>query len=307
MTSVADLTVAIATRERPAALLRCLDAILAGSVLPAEVLVVDQSVGNATADAVRHRAASAPVPVRHVRQPAQGLSRSRNAAFREAAHELIAVTDDDCVPDERWVEVLTREPRGEAPADAVTGRVLPLGPEVEGLFAVSSRTSDVRRDYVGPTVPWEVGTGGNFCVRRGWLARVGGYDVRLGAGSPGRAGEDMDVLHRLLDAGARIRYEPEAIVYHERQPAVQRAWSRFGYGHGIGACCGLWLRDRDAFALRVLGRWLVMRVARLTRSARARHGRLASEELDVLRGTFAGLGYGLRVGGSRDGSVARDD
>lgn len=300
MTRVADLTVAIATYERPAALQRCLDALLTGSVLPGEILVVDQGRDDAAAVLVTQRAASSLVAIRHIRQTARGLSRSRNAALAAATHAVVAVTDDDCVPDERWVEVISRELRPGAPADAVSGRVLPLGPEAEGFYAVSSRVSDVRRDYVSRAVPWVVGTGANFAARRDWLTRVGGYDVRLGAGSPGHAGEDMDILYRLLRAGARIRYEPDAVIYHERQPRAQRARSRFGYGHGIGACAALLLRDRDPFAARMLTQWLAMRLARVARSVRTRDAHLAREELDVVRGTAAGLGYGLRVGGSRE-------
>jgi GT2 family glycosyltransferase len=213
---------------------------------------------------------------------------------------VIAVTDDDCVPDARWVEVLARELGSDPTLDAVSGRVLPWGPETEGLHAVSSRTSVVGRDHAGKTVPWEIGTGANFCVRCEWLARLGGYDVRLGVGSPGRAGEDMDVVYRLLSAGARIRYQPDAVVYHERQPTSRRARSRYAYGHGMGACCGLWMRERDPFAAWILGRWIAMRLRRLLRSLAGRDGHPSREELDVLRGTAVGLGYGLRVGGSRE-------
>lgn len=303
MSIAPDVTVAIATRERPSALRRCLEAVLTGSMLPAEVLVVDQSAGDATSAVVSELAANTPVPVVHVRQRASGLSRSRNAALAHATRPILAVTDDDCVPDTRWVEVIARELTEPATADVVTGRVLPLGPEVEGLAAVSSRTSEVRRTYTGKVVPWVVGTGGNFAARRDWLTRVGAFDVRLGAGSPGASGEDMDVLHRLLRAGARVRYEPDAVVYHERQPLVQRGRSRWTYGHGMGACCALWVRNGDWYGGVVLLHWLAMRLGRFGRAIRTGDGRLAREEIDVLRGTASGIMYGLRVRGGRDESA----
>ena len=299
MTRIVDLTVAIATRQRPVALRCCLEAVLAGSVLPAEILVVDQSEDDATAGVATRQLTPAGVELRYLRQTSRGLSHSRNAAFRDAARAVIAVTDDDCIPDVQWLEVLARELRPDAAIDAVGGRVLPLGPEVQGMHAVSSRTSEVRRDFFGKTVPWEVGTGANFCVRRDWLTRIGGYDVRLGAGSPGHAGEDMDVIHRLLNAGARIRYEPGAVVYHERQPSSRRARSRYDYGYGLGACCGLWIRERVPFAVRILGSWIAMRMRLFLRPGGAQGHSTRREELQVLRGTAAGLGYGLRVGGSR--------
>lgn len=303
MSIATDVTVAIATRERPAALRRCLQAVLAGSMIPAEVLVVDQSEGNATASVVSQLAAGTSVRVVHVRQHERGLSRSRNAALAHATRPVLAVTDDDCVPDVRWVEVIARELTEQRSADVVTGRVLPLGPEVAGRVAVSSRTSEVRQTYTGNVVPWVVGTGGNFAAHREWLTRVGAFDVRLGAGSPGSSGEDMDVLYRLLRAGARIRYEPDAIVYHERQPIEQRVRSRWTYGRGMGACCALWVRNGEWFGGVVLMRWLGMRLGRFGGAIRARDRRLAREEIDVLRGTAAGIVYGLRVRGKRDDSA----
>ena len=296
---VAHVTVAIATHERPAGLVRCLDALLSGSSLPAEVVIVDQSEGDRTAAAVADRAASAPIPIRYVHQNARGLSRSRNEAARAATQDLIAVTDDDCVPHEQRVEIVARTLEASSGIHGVGGRVLPLGPEVGGFAAVSTRASTERRDYTGKMVPWIVGTGANFAVRREWLERIGAYDVRLGAGSRGGAGEDMDVLYRLLRADARLRYEPDAIVYHERQPLAQRARSRGAYGRGIGACCGLWLREGDAFAAVALARWFGMRLGRLMRTTRSGGGLAAREEVDVLRGTLGGLAYGLLVRGAR--------
>jgi GT2 family glycosyltransferase len=128
------------------------------------------------------------------------------------------------------------------------------------------------------------------------LLRVGGFDERLGAGSPGGSGEDMDLLYRLLRAGARIRYEPQAVIYHERQPRDRRLASRSAYGRGIGACCGLWLRGRDLHALGVLAGWLRMRGGMAAGAVRRRQWSGVREELLVLGGTARGLVYGFRAG-----------
>jgi len=284
----ADLTVAVATLDRPQGLARCLEALALGTVQPAEVIVVDQGEGAAP---VLERG----LPVRYLRQERRGLAASRNLALAEARHPVLAVTDDDCVPDPGWVAALDRALQSPD-LDAVTGRVLPLGPEQPGLYAVSSRTSSSPADFAGRALPWLVGTGGNFAARRDWLLRVGGFDERLGAGSPGGSGEDMDLLYRLLRAGARIHYEPQAVVFHERQPRNRRLASRSAYGRGIGACCGLWLRGRDLHALAILAGWLRMRGGMAAGAVRRRQWAGVREELLVLGGTARGLVYGLRAG-----------
>ena len=291
---VAHLTAAVATFDRPDALLRCLDGLLAGQVLPAEVLIVDQSRDDGTQLAVEQRQGG-PVPIIYIRQERRGLSASRNAAMTRARHPLVAVIDDDCVPDQGWIAAIERAFASPIAPDAVTGRVLPLGPDVPGLYAVSLRQGTARADFSGKVVPWLVGTGGNFAVKREWLERVGSYDERLGAGSPGQAAEDTELLYRLLCAGARIRYEPDALVYHERQSRARRMRSRWTYGHGIGAFCGMWLRRRDPFALRMLAHWVLGQSEELARAVRHREWLQIRQRLLILGGTVRGLAYGLRL------------
>jgi GT2 family glycosyltransferase len=132
-------------------------------------------------------------------------------------------------------------------------------------------------------------------MRREWVDRVDGYDERLGAGSPGRAAEDVDLFYRLLRAGAHIRYEPAAIVYHERQSTARRAASRWGYGHGIGAFCALWLLRGDPYSLRILAQWMLDQSRALAEAVRAHAWIQARHRLLSLRGTLRGLLYGLLV------------
>lgn len=287
------LTVAIATLSRPEGLARCLDALEAGTLLPEEIVVVDQSADDETERLVTQRR-SVRVPLRYMRQPRKGLSASRNAGLAAAWQSLVAMTDDDCVPAEGWVAALAGAFAG--PVAAVSGRVLPLGPERPGTYAVSSRLSEECAAFERKGPPWLAGSGGNFAVRRAVWERLGGFDERLGAGTRGQSAEDMDFIYRMLAAGERVLYEPHAVIYHERQELSRRIASRWSYGYGMGAACGKWLRGRDPYALRLLGGWLLWRGRGLFAALRARHAQGITEHQLMLRGTLAGLGYGLRLG-----------
>jgi glycosyltransferase involved in cell wall biosynthesis len=288
-----SITVAVATVDRPDGLRRCLEAVRAGTVAPDEIVVVDQ--GDVVRTEAVLRAVRSGVPLVHLAQPGRGLSVSRNAALETASSDVVAVTDDDCVPDAGWLAALVNAFSEPAPPDAVCGRVLPLGPPTPDTVPVASRASEIRREFVGRALPWAVGTGANFAVRRDLVRSIGGYDERLGAGTAGGAGEDLDVLRRLLAADAHIRFEPSALVYHERQPPERRRATRISYGRGAGACCALWARDADPFAVRALGAWIAMRFRLLAVGVARRDARAVTEELLVLRGTLGGLAYGLRA------------
>jgi GT2 family glycosyltransferase len=291
---IANLTAAIATLDRPGDLARCLDALLVGEVLPAEVVIVDQSANDATHSVVEQRRVSR-VPIQYIRQQRRGLSASRNAAIACANYPIVAFTDDDCVPDHGWIAAIDRAFASPPSPDAVSGRVLPLGPEAPDTYVVSPRKSTTRADFRGKIAPWIVGTGGNFAVKREWFNRIGGYDERLGAGSPGKAAEDADLLYRLLRSRAHIRYEPDAIIYHKRQSIGQRLASRSSYGYGIGSFCGLWLRQSDPYIIRILGSWLCRQCWELAGLLGRRQWMQAYQRWLSLRGTVCGLAYGLRM------------
>ena len=281
------IVVAVATRDRPRKLDRCLRALAAGAVRPAAIVVVDQ--GAVTAATVAASVADETgVAISHVHQTGRGLSRSRNAAVESIEADVIAFMDDDCVADDAWLSAATR---GFADADvaAVTGRVLPLGTDAPGLVAIASREDARRRDLRRGTPPWEAGTGSNLLVRSDWIQRVGTFDERLGAGSPGQAAEDVDYLYRLLRADATIRYLPEAIVYHERQPVERRQATRTSYGFGVGRFCRLRLGDGDVAVAGVLGQWLRLRAGRAAGAARRRDTGAILEEGQVVAATLRGL------------------
>lgn len=293
--NTADVTVAVATAGRARSVARCLDAVLAGTLRPGELLVVDQSDDDETSDVVMKLRDRTQVPIVYLRQERRGLSASRNAAIEAAGAPIVALTDDDCVPSPGWLSALVAGfTRGGEAAQSVTGRVLPLGEPTQG-YAVSSRTDEERAEFSGFTYPWLVGTGANTAVVRERALDVGGFDERLGVGTPGRAGEDLDFITRLLRAGAVIRFEPDALVYHERQSRERRRATRSSYGRGVGACCGIWLRERDPTATKTLHAWLGMRTGRLARAAVHGDTERVLEELLVLAGTAGGLAYGVRI------------
>jgi O-antigen biosynthesis protein len=300
---LADISVAIATRDRPEMLARILDVLGRSEPRPREIVIADQSVDDRSERVARDRARGE-VVVRYLRDDGSGLGVAQNRAFSQAICPVVAVTDDDCVPASGWLMVIEELFGTHPKLGGLTGPVLPLDSTDPDLVPVSSRTSTLVRTFAGRHAPWEVGSGNNFAVRREWLDAVRGNDERLGPGSPGRGGVDMDLFYRLLRVGARIRYEPECVVYHARATKQERLARRVPYGHGVGANIAIWLREGDLYALWVLSKWLALRLRRWTRGVLRRDWTLAYEEALVLRGTAHGLLFGMRAGKRRPSSYA---
>jgi GT2 family glycosyltransferase len=287
---VVQVSVAICTLGRPA-LARCLRSLAAGSARPVEVVVVDQSP-NASARPVTEGLEGLP-NVRHVAHTPTGLGAGQNEAVRRTSSPIVAVLDDDCVADEQWIAQVARLLAPGSALDVVGGRVLPLDEGRADVYPVASRTSTTARGFRDRVRPWDVGSGNNFALRREWFNRIGGCNERLGPGSSGRGAVDVDLFYRLLRAGARVRYEPDLLVYHEQKTRSERLARRVPYGYGMGAACATWLRQRDWYAVRVLGAWVALRTRLLAGALRRRRWISAWEEMLVLGGTARGLARGL--------------
>ncbi|HSK21312.1 MAG TPA: glycosyltransferase family 2 protein [Longimicrobiales bacterium] len=294
----APISIVVCTRDRPASLERCLAALRRGATQPAEIVIVDQGEHapvSAVIDAVPHDSP----PIHYLRQPPLGLGAAQNAGVRAAVSDWIAVTDDDCLPDGQWLSVIA----GLAASgryDMVTGRVLPAPAEGDRTLPVATRSNTAAREWIGRAPPWHVGSGNNFAVLRAAYLAIGGCDERLGPGSPAQGGVDMDLFYRLLRAGARVRFEPASLVLHERQSKHERLVRRPMYGFGMGACFGLWLRQRDVHAVPLAARWFVLRVAQVVRPRDVSRAAALREEATMLGSTVRGILHGLRAPGVRE-------
>jgi GT2 family glycosyltransferase/SAM-dependent methyltransferase len=225
-----SVTVAICTRDRPAALDRCLRSIAEAREPPDEVLVVDNAPHLAT---TREVVRNFPT-FRYVPEPRPGLSIARNAAVRAATGELIAFVDDDVVVHPRWLAPLRRV-LTTPDVMAATGLVLPAELETEAQVAFETtygglglgfeRTrydADFMRTTVAEGMPvWKIGAGANMVIRRVAFDLVGEFDERLGAGAAG-CSEDSEFWYRLIAEGWACCYEPDSVVfhYHRREAAA---------------------------------------------------------------------------------------
>jgi GT2 family glycosyltransferase len=217
------VSVVIPTFRRPKLLDRCLSAVLAQDIEPShfEVIVCDDAEDGATYRQVacwQTRAAVRGTTMRYI--PVRGVhgpAAARNAGWRVAQGEIIAFTDDDCVPAAAWLRAgLAVIGAGNADArgsgcdeyvetiDGVSGRVVvPLTQTPTDYERNEARLAHA--DFVTA----------NCFYRRDALAAVGGFDEHYTLAWR----EDSDLQFRLLDRGARLVTSTEAIVLHPVRPA----------------------------------------------------------------------------------------
>ena len=274
-------TVAICTIGRPELLKQSLPqaraaADAAGDV---ELIVVEQR--GRTAEDIAAR-----VGARYVADSGRGVSRARNVAARAAASDVVLYTDDDCLVPSSWV-VDHLAALEDAAVDGSFGVVadLPRDAGHDDPAAVVKR-----HDPTSP--PWAVGHSSNMAIRVAKLLAVGGFDERIGPGSRGvQAGEDADVISRLLAAGATLVSGTGEPVHHIAWRSTDEAETTLtAYERGAGVWLGAALRAKRPYAARHArsrARMLRQRVAERLRSGRR------TEALQLVAGFASGIGRGV--------------
>ena len=273
---------------------RCLASLAATNGPPDAVFVAFQGPEDRTVTA----AVRAAHPDVHVLwSPRRGASAARNAGAARASADLLLFVDDDCVVDPDWLQRYRAAFAAEPELMAAGGQVLPTGTlGVQGAplglkFAGEAKIYEGRQNPIGT-----IDRGGNLAVRPHAFAAAGGFDERLGPGTPTRSCEDVDIAYRLLRRGYRLRYVPDAVVFHDQWRTTEEAIAvETGYGFGMGAFLGKQFRAGDLYAAWLLfwvyGVWGVRPFVgglRRRSASETRHGRL--HLLAIPRG----LWYALR-------------
>lgn len=205
-------TVVICTRNRPALLWRCLEAITHLERTPDEVIVVDNTSGDGETEAAARQFSA-----HYTFEPIAGLSRARNRGLSESKSEIVAYLDDDALPDERWLEFLL-EPFADPRVGAVTGQtILPEAQAESGNLESTRFVSNKDRQWFEIAAFGGLGIGTNMALRKaacnGWKV----FDERLGRGTQFQGMEEHHAFVHLLSIGYCAVHVPAAIVVHRSQ------------------------------------------------------------------------------------------
>ncbi len=199
-----QVSVVVPTHERPDLLDRCLEALASQAIDPTqyEVVVASDGADEATRRVVERWAERARADVRYVASPERrGPAAARNLGWRSASGEIIAFTDDDCVPVPGWLKAGLA-----ALADGVVGAM--------GRTAVPLPEDPTDYELDASRLGEGLFVTANCFYRRHALEAVGGFDERFATAWR----EDADLQFRVERLG-KLDRAPDAVVVHPVRPA----------------------------------------------------------------------------------------
>ena len=239
---------------------------------PFEVVLVDALSRDGTWEIAEAFAQADPERFRvYRRYGSRGIGRNTAAAHARGSH--LAFTDGDCLVDSAWLAKL-RE--GFETSPIVAGKSVAVGsPQYVDLERVE--LFQAGNDVTFPSC--------NLGYEKALFDRLGGFDPRL------ITAEDIDLNLRAVRSGASIRYQPEALVYHQVRPTFLRFLYQ-AYWNGYG---------RKQLTEKHGSLWGNYRVSRLLQNQRGpiAWARLSAAMLGYVSRVLTG--YGERL------SVPRDD
>jgi len=229
------ISLIICTRNRSSRLNKTLNSIIPMSCPgPWELVIVDNGSTDDTSSVIHQFQRRFHHKLVAVMEQRPGVGHARNTGWTHAGGDIVAFTDDDCYPAESFLASVTQCFEENERIGFVGGRVLLYDP-TDYRITIQEQT---KRQLLKPKsfVPAGLIHGANLSIRRTALATAGGFDGRLGYGTPFVC-EDVDIQARILANGWYGAFDPRPVVYHHHGRKTEADANQLTkiYDHGRGA------------------------------------------------------------------------
>jgi len=234
-----SLSILVPTFNRAGSLKRLLESVESveySDSVSVELLVIDNGSTDETGKfLIDEQRKPRRLPLTVLKETRKGKSSALNRGLQVAKGKILFLLDDDVVVHAKWLAGHL-QCYDSTTFDAIQGKVLP-GVDPQGRPADPSRLREYNipiRDLGEKIRKIRGSIGTNMSLKREVFEKVGLFDPRLGPGASGFS-EDTEYCIRIRKAGFEIGYTPQAIVYHELDPArYGRAYNRLShYRQGV--------------------------------------------------------------------------
>ncbi len=192
-----------------------------------EVIVVDQNGDDRLAPVIGGHADRLALVWR--RSDVANACHARNLGLAAASGEVVAFPDDDCLYPPGVLDRVAARLAAEPELDVLTG---PAASPAGGLGSGRWRQEGGPIDAANV---WTSVIEFNLFLRREVACGLGGFDDRLGPGTPWGSAEGNDLVLRALRAGHRAAYDPGLRIVHPDKRLTEVARERAEhYGRGLG-------------------------------------------------------------------------
>jgi glycosyltransferase involved in cell wall biosynthesis len=220
------ISIIVPTYDRLESLAACVQAIgqLDYPLDRFELIIVDD--GSPVPVEVPERVVRSDLSVTVLRQTNAGPALARNTGALHARGDILAFTDDDCLPATQWLKELAQAVR-DAPTRLIGGRT--MNGLVDNLYSTASQmiVDEAYGYFLSRDSDLRFFATNNMAVSATLFHAVGGFHPSF------RTSEDREFCDRWIHGGHSLLYAPEAIVYHHHHLSLAGFFGQhFHYGRG---------------------------------------------------------------------------
>jgi len=233
----------VCTRNRPEPVARVVRSLLRSAEEDLELLVVDQSDGAETEDALRPLLADQ--RFRYYRSKVRGKGAALNEGIRASRGEIIVCTDDDCEAPPGWVVGMANALRSQPSAVLAFCSVTPVPHDPNAGYVPAYELKKNRLLRSVSAICGGLGIGAGMALRRDFALSMGGFDESFGPGARFPSADEWDIAMRALLTGHHVFETADLSIVHDGFRTFQegRAHARRDW-IALGAVCAKPLRAR---------------------------------------------------------------
>jgi len=203
-----NISLIIPARNEEKRIGRLLESVRKQTLLPDEVIVVDNASTDSTAKVAKEYGAIV------VYEPVTIRGKALNTGFQASKGDILAISGADWVLDSEWLKFLYGAINAKDNVGAVAGRILALNKDrlIPRLIDYSAESPRLGNNVM-------------MYLRRA-VIEAGLWNPKL------HNAEDVDMAQRVLDRGYEIVYEPRAKIYHAHPEKLRYTLKRqYEYGY----------------------------------------------------------------------------
>jgi len=210
---VMKVSIVIITRNEENYIKDLLDSLVTQTVTPHEIIVVDAESTDDTQQIVRRYMRNYDFVKLYIEPGTRG--EGRNFGAFKATGNIIAFIDADCIANAFWAQEIVE---GMKKADVVAGQSVRLGYHA---FSDLQRVGIIHKgvDVTYPSC--------NLAYSKKTFKKINGFDPSF------KEAEEVELNFRAVDAGFKLIYHPQAIVYHRVRESI-RGFIKQSFWYGFG-------------------------------------------------------------------------
>lgn len=235
------VTAIVCTRNRPGPVARVLGSLLGDNTDELELIVVDQSDGPETEQALERFKADPRFKYR--RSKVHGKGAALNEGIQIAKGSIVVCTDDDCQAPPGWIGGMARALESQPTAVIAFCSVVPIEHDATAGYVPAHELRENRLLRSVSAICGGLGIGAGMALRRDFALSMGGFDESFGPGARFPSADEWDIAMRALLSGKHVFETADLSIVHdgfrtfeEGREHAQRDWV------ALGALCAKPLR-----------------------------------------------------------------